>query len=34
LSDYDSDFLKWTERQTQLLRQRAAGQLTNEGEID
>ena len=34
MSDYDSDFLKWTERQTALLRQRAAGQLPNEGEID
>lgn len=31
---YDSDFLRWTEQQAQLLRRRAAGELTNDGELD
>ena len=27
---YDSDFLRWTEQQTELLRRRAAGQLASD----
>ncbi len=34
MSDYDTDFLTWTERQAELLRRRAAGELVNEAEID
>jgi hypothetical protein len=31
---YDSDLLLWTERQGELLRRRAAGELVNEAELD
>ena len=31
---YDTDFLQWTERQTDLLRRRAAGELVNDAEFD
>ncbi len=31
---YDTDFLQWTERQAELLRRRADGDLVNEGELD
>jgi hypothetical protein len=34
MSDYDSDILLWSERQGQLLRRRAAGELVNEAELD
>jgi hypothetical protein len=34
MSDYDTDFLTWTEHQAELLRRRAAGELVNEAEID
>ena len=31
---YDSDFLQWTEQQTELLRRRAAGELPNDEGLD
>lgn len=31
---YDSDILIWSERQAELLRRRAAGELVNEAELD
>jgi cob(I)alamin adenosyltransferase len=31
---YDTDLLLWTERQGELLRRRAAGELVNEAELD
>ena len=34
MSDYETDFLTWSERQAGLLRRRAAGELVNEAEID
>lgn len=33
-SDYDADILLWSERQGELLRRRAAGELVNETELD
>jgi hypothetical protein len=34
MSDYDTDILIWSERQGELLRRRAAGELVNEAEMD
>lgn len=34
MSDYDADILVWSERQAELLRRRAAGELVNEAELD
>jgi hypothetical protein len=34
MSDYDTDILVWSERQAELLRRRAAGELTNDNELD
>jgi hypothetical protein len=34
MSDYDIDILVWSERQGELLRRRAAGELVNEAEMD
>jgi hypothetical protein len=34
MSDYDTDILLWSERQGELLRRRAAGELVNEAEMD
>lgn len=34
MSDYESDILVWSERQGELLRRRAAGELVNEAELD
>ena len=34
MSDYDADILIWSERQAELLRRRAAGELVNEAELD
>jgi hypothetical protein len=34
MSDYDSDILLWSERQGELLRRRAAGELVNDAELD
>jgi hypothetical protein len=34
VNDYDSDILTWSERQADLLRRRAAGELINEAELD
>jgi hypothetical protein len=34
MSDYDTDILIWSERQGELLRRRAAGELVNEAELD
>jgi hypothetical protein len=34
MSDYDTDILIWSERQAELLRRRAAGELVNEAEFD
>ena len=31
---YDTDILTWSERQAELLRRRAAGELVNDAEID
>jgi Domain of unknown function DUF29 len=31
---YDSDILEWSERQAELLRRRAAGELVNDAQID
>jgi hypothetical protein len=33
-SDYDTDILVWSERQGELLRRRAAGELINEADLD
>lgn len=34
MSDYDTDVVQWSERQSLLLRRRAAGELVNEAELD
>ena len=34
MSDYDEDILLWSERQSALLRRRAAGELVNDAELD
>jgi hypothetical protein len=34
MSDYDTDILLWSERQSELLRRRAAGDLVNDAELD
>jgi hypothetical protein len=34
MSEYDTDILIWSERQGELLRRRAAGELVNEAEMD
>lgn len=34
MSDYDTDILLWSERQGDLLRRRAAGELVNDAEVD
>ena len=34
MSAYDADILVWSERQSELLRRRAAGDLVNEAELD
>lgn len=34
MSDYDADILMWSERQGDLLRRRAAGELVNDAELD
>ena len=34
MSDYDTDILLWSERQAELLRRRAAGELVNEAALD
>jgi hypothetical protein len=34
MSAYDTDFLSWTERQAELLRRRASGELVNEADLD
>ena len=34
MSDYDTDILLWCERQGELLRRRAAGELVNDAELD
>jgi hypothetical protein len=34
MSDYDTDILLWSERQAELLRRRAAGELDNEAALD
>jgi hypothetical protein len=34
MSDYDSDILVWSERQADLLRRRAAGELVNDAALD
>ena len=34
MSDYDTDILLWSERQSGLLRRRAAGELVNDAEMD
>lgn len=34
MSDYETDVLVWSERQSALLRRRAAGELVNEAELD
>jgi len=34
MSDYDTDILTWSERQAELLRRRAAGELVNEADLD
>ena len=34
MSDYDTDILLWSERQGELLRRRAAGELDNDAELD
>jgi hypothetical protein len=34
MSDYDTDILHWSERQADLLRRRAAGELINEAALD
>ena len=34
MSDYDTDILLWSERQSELLRRRATGELVNAAELD
>src|SRR4051812_13554537 len=34
MSDYDTDILAWSERQSALLRRRATGELVNNAELD
>jgi hypothetical protein len=34
MSDYDTDILLWSERQGELLRRRATGELVNDAELD
>jgi len=34
MSEYDTDILVWSERQAELLRRRAAGELVNDAELD
>lgn len=34
MSDYDTDILLWSERQGELLRRRAAGELVNDTQLD
>jgi hypothetical protein len=34
MSDYDTDILVWSERQAELIRRRAAGELVNEADLD
>ena len=34
MSDYDADILLWSERQSELLRRRATGELVNDAELD
>src|SRR4051812_8547594 len=34
MSDYDTDILSWSERQSALLRRRAAGELVNDADLD
>jgi Domain of unknown function DUF29 len=34
MSEYDTDILQWSEHQAELLRRRAAGDLTNEAALD
>src|SRR4051812_16482247 len=34
MSDYDTDILAWSERQSALLRRRATGELVNDAELD
>jgi hypothetical protein len=34
MSEYDADILVWSERQAELLRRRAAGELINEADLD
>ena len=34
MSDYDTDILIWSERQAELLRRRAVGELINEADLD
>ena len=34
MSDYDTDIVLWSERQSDLLRRRAAGELVNDAELD
>jgi hypothetical protein len=34
MSDYDTDILLWSERQGELRRRRAAGELVNDAELD
>jgi hypothetical protein len=34
MSDYDTDILEWSERQADLLRRRASGELVNDAELD
>jgi Domain of unknown function DUF29 len=34
MSDYETDILLWSERQAELLRRRAAGELVNEAALD
>jgi hypothetical protein len=34
MSDYDTDILVWSERQAELIRRRAAGELVNDADLD
>jgi hypothetical protein len=34
MSDYDTDIVEWSERQSALLRRRAAGELINDADLD
>jgi hypothetical protein len=33
-TDYETDVVRWSERQAALLRERAAGKLVNEADLD